>query len=199
MPTETPQNARISGPTVNINMPREQDREGMRDAWHAWMEGAVGNTSDLITRDELVHRLAAEGIEVAPNDFRYWQTEGALPRPVKRWHNGATRALYPVWMVDVVRHLRRLQAEGYTLRYLGPRLLSYAQMRETASHPPFVDTEQSRDPSGDMDNQLRSIAADHERRTGIRIARVELRLIDEAGHPLTYTFPKTVEDISSID
>jgi len=97
-----------------------------RETWEGWLPEDAPKQTGLITRDMLVNRLAHEGWTVTSNDFRYWQAEGILPQPIKRWDGDATRAFYPALMVDVIALLLRLRAQGRTIRSMGPNLKQLA-------------------------------------------------------------------------
>ncbi len=55
----------------------------------------------LITRDELLRRAHEFGVEIHPRTLQQLENRGYLPRPVRRWHDGAVRALYAPWVVDL--------------------------------------------------------------------------------------------------
>jgi len=75
-----------------------------------------------MTRDELIGRLIAVGVDVDEGDLRFWEYHGVLPRAVKKWHDGANRVFYPRWMIATVARLRALQDNGVPLRDIGHRL-----------------------------------------------------------------------------
>jgi len=91
----------------------------------------------ILNRDEFIARLrklqdAPSGeITLAPlelnvkeSDLRYWEYEGILPKPVRKWDPEvkARRAYYPVWLIASIITLRELQREGYQLRDIAPVL-----------------------------------------------------------------------------
>ncbi len=85
-----------------------------RETWQDWM--LPGQTvRKLYTREELSASCSALGFKVTPNDFRYWEGEGVIPRSIKKWHEGATRAVYPDWMRNLLLVLRTMQDEGDSL------------------------------------------------------------------------------------
>jgi len=81
----------------------------------------------LLTRDEVLARVAALHLDATERDLRFWEAEGILPRPVRRRHAGATRALYPAWFVDLIYKLRDLQLAGLSLKELPSRLQAEAR------------------------------------------------------------------------
>ena len=94
-----------------------------RKTWKDWMPEGTPEPEDLLTRDELIAELRRDGVAVGVEDLRNWQSAGTIPYGVRRWHDGATRVLYPRWMGQVVGWLRRLQDEGADLSEIGSRLL----------------------------------------------------------------------------
>ena len=97
--------------------------------WRDWMPAGAPEPEELLTRDELLARLKAWRVDATEADLRFWEYSGVLPRPIRRWHNGAVRALYPDWFPHLVRELRRLQRrEGLTLGEIATRLLVHARI-----------------------------------------------------------------------
>ncbi len=70
------------------------------------MEGRVSDR--WITRDELIARLNAQGVEVTRNSLRHLHRLGAIPKAKRRnitGKRGGERALYPEEVVDTVRRV----------------------------------------------------------------------------------------------
>lgn len=100
-----------------------------RETWRDWLPEVAPDPDELLTRDELIGRLRSWRVDATEADLRYWEYAGVLPRPVRRWHDGAVRALYPDWFPHLVRELRRLQRrEGLTLEEIAPRLRVHARI-----------------------------------------------------------------------
>lgn len=93
-----------------------------RDTWEDWLPDDAPDPGEYLTRDELAERLTAMGADVGADDFRHWEAVGALPKTVRRWHDGATRAVYPDWFIPLVIGLRELQATKMSLADIGPAL-----------------------------------------------------------------------------
>src|SRR5215211_8268723 len=72
--------------------------------WRDWLPiGEPEPTADdLVTRDELLERVRESGIDFNARTFQHWEAMGALPRPLRRWHDGAVRALYPAWLALMI-------------------------------------------------------------------------------------------------
>ena len=70
----------------------------------------------LLTKDEFIEKLSAWGIDVNYRNLEDWQLKGAIPYPVRRRHDGATRAMYPEWMLPMVTRLKQILDEGSSLK-----------------------------------------------------------------------------------
>jgi hypothetical protein len=83
-----------------------------------WTAYDAPESAVLLTRDELAAELRALGLDADGDTVRYWEALGTLPRSIKRWHEGATRAIYPDWFVPLVLGLRELQDTASIARVL---------------------------------------------------------------------------------
>jgi DNA-binding transcriptional MerR regulator len=79
----------------------------------------------LYTREDVLGSLQDRGVNVNEVTLVFWEKTGILPRPVRRWRDGAPRALYPPWAVDAILHLRNLQAQGRTLDQIAPLMTAH--------------------------------------------------------------------------
>jgi hypothetical protein len=70
---------------------------------------------ELMTRQELVEKLRANGIPVSETDIVFWEKRGVLPRAIRRHRDGAPRALYPKRAYGAIAILRSLQRDGMSL------------------------------------------------------------------------------------
>ena len=187
-----------------------------RETWLDWIpteaaERARQAAEPLLTREELLAALrdpnvVADDPGVTARDLASWQAAGVIPYPIRRWHEGATRALYPRWMVDIVVTLRRQQAEGKHPRELGPL------MRDHVRHllrMPSIPEEQARLDElarrGDLDHRLAALseplaaaARALGRLSGRRITSVEVAFHDEQGgtHVERYPVPDAREPVA---
>jgi len=105
-------------------------------SWTRWQAEDPGDPGALITRDDLIRRLTAEGVAVTAADLIYWQRRGVIPYGERQWNGRVAHVYYPAWMVDVIRELRAQQAAGVRLRSLRPHLMAFA--RELTSSHRFV-------------------------------------------------------------
>jgi len=97
------------------------------ETWRAWLPPGAPEPplAELLTRADILDWLDRRRLAVRENDLRFWEARGVLPRPWRKWRDGAARALYPAWYPVLVRELRRLQRDGYPLAEIGPRLREY--------------------------------------------------------------------------
>jgi DNA-binding transcriptional MerR regulator len=79
----------------------------------------------LYSREEVLGSLQDRGIDVNEVTLVFWEKRGILPRPIRRWRDGAPRALYPPWAVDAIEHLRNLQAQGRPLSEIAPLMQAH--------------------------------------------------------------------------
>ncbi len=176
--------------------------------------------ADLFTRAQLSEALARVNIKVSPEDLRYWEREGILPRGVRQWHDGASRSVYPGWYANLIFHLRKLQQRGYTLEQIRRRIEAHARLL-TATASDSIDVELQKmladatstnlptapdgqpiyweSPTGaaaiplaaELQAEIQKHAAKIERFTGIPIAEIMITTVDEEGEELTYPISLT--------
>jgi DNA-binding transcriptional MerR regulator len=129
----------------------------------------------MLSHDELLEELRAQGIEVTAVTLEHWRRNGVIPRPIRRYHNGQTRPVYPAWLVPAIIHLRQLQDSGRTLAQIAPVMRAHA-----------INSVQVRDPLADtlaeLDAALRKLAE----ATQPDAASVTVTFHDEAGERLHY-------------
>ncbi len=103
----------------------------MKETWLGWLgpDDPRPSSIDLLTRNELIAELKKLGVEATTRDFNLWQQRGVIPYPPRQRHKGATRAVYPQWMIGIIAKLRDFQGEGRKLREIGPLLRESAYLR----------------------------------------------------------------------
>jgi DNA-binding transcriptional MerR regulator len=161
----------------------------------------------MLTREDLVDRLRAEGVDVTPDAIALWQRRGLLPYPTKRRKGTATVGYYPAWVADLVRELRRLQAEGMKLEQIVPHLRAranqiakpvtvavpvaaasgeaHAPQVQTRTVPATIGVAIAPDSFGPLADALARI---YRAQYGTGVAKVEIRLTDDRGNPVSFTF-----------
>lgn len=72
-----------------------------KQTWRDWLPEDEEEPADdeLITRGELLEHLRAAHVDISERTLQLWEAAGVIPGPIRRWHNGATRALYAPWVV----------------------------------------------------------------------------------------------------
>lgn len=107
-----------------------------QETWRAWAIDDLPEVMPLLNRAQFLERLTQHGIEATEADLRWWEWEGYLPRPERRWDPEvkARRAYYPIWMLAAVFALRELQTQGCPLKDMGPALKDAAQRAARAIH-----------------------------------------------------------------
>lgn len=145
-----------------------------KPSWTDWFDDA--DQVPQLTRDELVDMFADEGVNTAT--LRHWEGIRIMPPPVRRWHEGATRALYPApYAYRAVLTILDLQKRGYSLQQIAERLprrfrawqLAHS---ETAYLMPHAT----------------AIANEYTERTGNVIERVQITVIDDDGESETFSY-----------
>lgn len=187
-------------------MAAEAPTKPKRETWRDWLPAGSPDPAPetLLTRDEVVETLERRRVDASVRDLRFWEAEGVLPRPIRRSHKGAVRAVYPDWYPHLVRQVRRLQRWGMSLEQIKRRTRAYAryvlgvtddpdnpidaEIREHAMGLAIEGPEDVRLPET-MVEELRRVARWHERLTGQPTDHVEVWVIDEEGAPTLYPWP----------
>ena len=156
------------------SMPTDQHTE----TWANWMpSGWIGPADEeLITRGELLTRAKGFGADIHPRTLQILENQGLVPRPIRRWHDGAVRALYAPWVVDLA--LRAYERR----RGKWPLERAIEDVRGAVKGAIFthlMDTDQL--VSDRLLAQLRELADQHAQRTGTPIQSSEIRLLDAEG------------------
>lgn len=109
-------------------MAAEAPTKPKRETWfdHRPADWPKPDPADLLDRQELIEALRDRGVAVDEVALVFWEKRGILPRPARRWRDGAPRALYPQHAVDAVAHLRELQAAGRSLEDIAPLMRVWA-------------------------------------------------------------------------
>jgi len=153
------------------------------ETWRDWLPEQLrdGAEHDLITRQELLATLRDQyGISMTGRTLQNWEVEGWIPRPTRRWSEGAVRALYPSWMPQFVVAAR--SAKSLLARHQPPvdprpylEALARAFAIKTASDidmPVFL---------AGLEEALEPFIERYETAGGLRPRQVEIRLYDELG------------------
>jgi hypothetical protein len=121
-------------------MTDKQAPRAFRETWVDWLPAGVAEppVSELLLRSQVLGWLTARRMTVKESDLRYWEGCAVLPHPVRRWHAGAVRALYPPWYPLAVRVLFHMQAGRRPLAAIGQDLRAWVLTNPalTAPTPP---------------------------------------------------------------
>jgi len=160
------------------------DTTPSKETWADWLadvgDGSIDPTDsddEVITRDELLRRAAPWVEKVHPRTLQILEQQGLLPRPIRRWHGDAVRALYAPWMTDLVvraydhyrNHSPLEEAQADMRRYVLTAYFGYHMHRDSQLRIPE-----------DTLNQLRALAYRHTR-FHAPVAAVEIRFMDADG------------------
>lgn len=152
-----------------------------KETWRDWQPVDAPDPYEY-TQPVLLERLRDRaGVNVSANNLRYWQTVGAIPYPVRRQHDGAVRAFYPDWLLNLIPQLMRLQQNGDSWESIA------AKMRELARQYAFpqvtltvvgrnVESEQAA--TAKLDAAIRAFIEWHEQVTGTSITHADIRFFD---------------------
>ena len=180
-----------------------------KQTWRDWMPADAPEPEPLITREELIAEVQRAGESVDIDDIRNWQRAHIIPYGIRRWHDGAMRTLYPRGMTEIITSLRALQRAGEPLAAIGPQLRVLAR---SVLHPGNATIGASAGTAvaaggaatltgaprtaaatasvavlpDDIIDRLVDWAGEHAAAFRTNIVRVDVSLIDENGHPLTF-------------
>jgi DNA-binding transcriptional MerR regulator len=103
-----------------------------KQSWADWMGPGDPEPEELFTRAEIVEQantlIGTLGKPVSASDLQLWEKLGVLPRAIRLRRGDAQYALYPDWHAYLVRNVRQLQREGYSLDEIKPRIRAYARL-----------------------------------------------------------------------
>jgi DNA-binding transcriptional MerR regulator len=168
-----------------------------RETWRDLLPAEVPDPPELMTSGELLAELNRRGFDVDAETLRLWIKRRILPPPVRRWHNGATRALYHPAYVHAVQHLRELQGQGLRLGDLGPRVeRRFVEAAIERAPLPFgekVDLLLGEDAKGFGPGmspyaveELGKMARVRERITGTKTTHIDVAIVGEDGRKASY-------------
>lgn len=100
-----------------------------RVRWHEWQRRFAPGIPPIeatISTDELLSELARRGAVTNRGQIKSWQHLGIVPQATRRRHDGATRAIFPPWMVGVLVILCKMRRDGCSLDLIRSVLESQA-------------------------------------------------------------------------
>lgn len=157
-----------------------------RDTWSDWFPDA--DEKDQITLNDLltqwIEPRLGEGENVSTDTIRYWQKIGVLPQPVKRWHEGATRALYPApYAFLAIFTILDMQDTGYTLQQIRERLRRRFRSWTIRTDDPH-----------DWKQTAMRMASEYTETTGTPLSHVQIRFIVDEVEEDVFSYPVESND-----
>lgn len=169
-------------PKANPAMPTADTTTSKRETWSDWARRIDPDYDEeyetYVTITELIEDLNGlfqfRNAEINPSTIRYWQSQGLIPYPVKRRHDGATRALYPDPLAfRIMLALRSKQLNrGYTLEQLRDSMHELLSDQVATQHDP---SRYSLEPS------ILDVARQRALVTGRPVDHVNVTFVDEQG------------------
>ena len=170
---------RVVEPPVATATAEAHAPDVVSENWRAWIPPGWPEPADedLIGRDELLAMVRQRGVDLTPRTLQLWENQGIVPRPVRRWHDGAVRALYAPWVADIV--------EVVAYRRRGPGRWSVDDTRKDARDrvAGAIFTHGMNQWDGkpipvELCRQLQELARVQERVKGATVPVVEIRFLD---------------------
>ncbi len=160
-----------------------------RETWSDWARRIDPNYDEdhehYVTITELIEDLNGlfqfRNAEINPSTIRYWQSQGLIPYPVKRRHDGATRALYPFPLAfRIMLALRSKQLDrGYTLQHLRDSMHELLSDQVATRH----------DPSRyNLEPSILAVARQRAIVTGRPVDHVDVTFVDDRQGSQTYRY-----------
>jgi len=179
-----------------------------QETWRDWLGPDEPDPDELLTRDEIVQRangwlLRGRKI-ITARDLRLWEQLGILPRGIRRGHKGASRNLYPGWMVALARDIREMQHQGLSLDAIRPRIRNRARIEmnigsspiddDIRAHRRFAQAPEDITMSFSLIEELERLAEWRARLTGVETDRIEVRVIGRDKSMTIYRMPIAQHD-----
>lgn len=166
-----------------------------RETWLDLLKWVEANESEpvLYTRAEIADM--ASGIDpVTPDDIRYWEYQGVLPRSIRRRYGGATRAVYPAWYAGLAREVRALQRQGHSLEEIKPEIRKRAIQGALWQKVSTTSVDPTPKPSPTLLAELDQLANDLGKQVGSAPTHIEVSITLTNGHGETYNFRITEDE-----
>jgi hypothetical protein len=154
------------------------------ETWRDWLPKDEPDPAgdQLLTRQELIARLAESGVDVSMPNLRKWEYLGITPGPVRRRREGSARAVYPIWMIPLLALVRKMQAEGRSLAEIRDRLQAEARplIERGGSHLElFIDNATAELSPSAFRKQILDLVRRHEQVSGNFVSRLTIRYSHE--------------------
>jgi hypothetical protein len=172
------------------------ETEARRETWRDLLPPEVPDPSDLMTSGELLAELNRRRLDVDADTLRLWIRRRILPAPLRRRHEGATRALYHPAYLLAVHTLRFRQGHGERLDELRPHvrraflefLLKDLTPEQQAAGLLAAEARAYDPPlTRDAEEALRHQSWVREQTTGVPTRRIEVAIVGTDGRRTRYT------------
>lgn len=191
-------------------MPTTETLTTNQQTWRDWLGPDEPEPDELFTRAEIVDQanslIGALGKPVSSSDLQLWEKLGVLPRPIRRRRGDAQYALYPRWQAYLVRNVRQLQREGYSLEEIKPRIRTYARLVLGYGRTP-IDEEIGRRVQAPEQITLWPVLVEELERLsrwwahlqGVDVDHVEVHVVGTNGRATKYPLPIASHNDTEID
>ena len=183
-----------------------------RETWRDWM-GGDQEPDELFTRAEIVDQanalIGAHSKPVSASDLQLWEKLGVLPCAIRRRRGDAQYALYPRWQAYLIRNVRQLQREGYSLEEIKPRIRAYARMTlgygrsaiddEIAADRPTAQAPEDITLWPVLVEELERLSRWWAHLQGVDVDRVEVHVFGTNGRATKYPLPIAPHDNNETD
>jgi hypothetical protein len=179
--------------TMGRRMPADPDEAPEQETWRDWLpsdESDETDPSELLTREDVIAEVQRRGQGLTVNELRYLEAQGVLPRPVRQWHQGAVRALYPPWICTLIEWVRNYQRNRYPLDQIREWARRAAPAFAHDVPPVALPALPQAEPTGlpvKVQHELRRIAAQHARLTGAPTTAITVRITGADGRTTEYS------------
>lgn len=176
-------------------MPADATSEEYTQTWEQWLPAGWSEPpeEEWITRDELLRRARELGTDIHPRTLQILEANGLVPRPRRRWREGAVRAWYAPWCVDlVVRAYERRRGRW-------PIDRAREDVRGATDAAIFtynMDQWGGQGIPAEFMRQLRALADRQTQLKGKPIQSAEIRFLDDDGNPVA-TLRQPLDHVAS--
>lgn len=186
-------NATVEAPTAALEEQTSKDAKTRPETWEDWLPPEVPpDAVPTITREAMLdHLLHRRNIAVTSRQLHYWEAEGLLPYPVRKHHEGAMYAFYPVWHYEVVAEIARRyqQPRGRRPHFADVRATSRERFAEWCRGYQLYgfrgrgESQGANDLSPELFRVLRETMIRMKANGHGDITTAEVRFLDQAGQP----------------
>jgi len=195
---------RASPGALGTTMPAE--KKPNQATWRDWLPPGSPDPKVLLTREQIIETLRdfnsdgeskakrtpysaklVASLSVTVNEMRYLEAQGVLPRPVRQWHEGAVRAVYPSWVALLVGWVRIFQLRGFGLSEIRPWIRANAAAIAQGITPKDAPSQVAEMAlPAVVRRELQRLAQRHERLTGSTVTGIAVSITTADGQTTSY-------------